>query len=307
MDFRQLRYLLTLADCRNMTRAAEKLYISQSALSHYVKNVEEELGVLLFDRSTSPMSLTYAGQCYMASARRILLEDERLNKELRDITNHMTGKLTIGTSQDRASYMMPRILPPFSARYPGIETEVFTASGKKLMDALRSGQVDMVLLPANWETDAQGLCSEVIYTEELVLAAKAGMLPPSARITGKNAVRPAALDKMPFFLLYPEHAMRNFCDAFFKRNRIKPQIKMTFSSNISCLRMAATGLGVAIIPYLTTQLANPGGEIELFSLGETPETWNVHIFYRKDAYLGQPELDFIQIAKEIFSNEVYGA
>ena len=307
MDFRQLRYLLTLADCRNMTRAAEKLYISQSALSHYVKNVEEELGVQLFDRSTSPMSLTYAGQCYMESARRILLEDERLNKELRDITNHMSGKLTIGTSQDRASYMMPRILPRFSARYPGIETKVFTASGKKLMDALRSGQVDMVLLPANWQDDAQGLCSEVIYTEELVLAAKAGTLPASAMIAGKSAVRPSALHQMPFFVLYQEHAMRNFCDAFFKRNRIKPEIKMEFSSNISCLRMAVAGMGLAIIPYLTTQLANPGGEVELFSLGETPETWNVHIFYRKDAYLGQPELDFIQIAKELFSNEVYGA
>lgn len=305
MDFRQLRYMLTLAECRNMTRAAEKLYISQSALSHYVKNVEQELGTQLFDRSTTPMSLTYAGKCYMESARRILMEDERLTKELRDITHHMTGKLTVGTSRDRASYMIPRILPRFAQSYPGIRTEVFTASGKKLMDALRSGQVDMVLLPASWQEDAQGLCSEVIYTEELVLAAKAGALPASARIAGENAVRPAALDQMPFFVLFQEHAMRSFCDAFFKRNRIKPQIKMEFSSNISCLRMAATGMGVAIIPYLTTQLSNPGGEIELFSLGRSSETWDVHIFYRKDAYLGQPELDFIRLAKEIFSNEGY--
>ena len=148
MEFRQLRYLLTLAETRNMTRAAEKLYISQSALSHYLKCVEDELGVQLFDRSTNPMSLTQAGRCYMDSARAILLENEQLQKELRDITEHMSGKLVLGSSRDRASYMMPRFLPEFARRYPGIELEVFTASGQKLFEALREGRVDMVLLPA---------------------------------------------------------------------------------------------------------------------------------------------------------------
>ena len=78
---------------------------------------------------------------------------------------------------------------------------------------------------------------------------------------------------------------------------------MEFSTNISCFRMVAAGLGYAIIPYLTTKLANPGGEIELFSLGKTPETWEVHMFYRKDAYLGTPGQDLIQIAKEQFVHE----
>ena len=63
MEFRQIEYILTLAETRNMTRAAEKLFISQPALSHYLKCVEEELGTRLFDRSTTPMTLTYAGKC----------------------------------------------------------------------------------------------------------------------------------------------------------------------------------------------------------------------------------------------------
>ena len=129
MEFRQMKYILTLAETRNMTRAAEKLYISQPALSHYLKCVEDELGAQLFDRSTAPMSLTYAGRCYVERARAILLENEQLKRQMRDITRHMSGKLTIGTSRDRASYMMPRILPEFAALYPGIEIEIFTASG----------------------------------------------------------------------------------------------------------------------------------------------------------------------------------
>lgn len=303
MDFRQLQYMLTLAEYKNMTRASEALYVSQSALSHYLKNVELELGVSLFDRSTNPMSLTYAGKCYMESARRILMENDRMLRELRDITHHMTGKLVIGTSRDRASYMMPRILPVFTARYPGIETEVFTASGQKLMEALRTGRVDMVLLPDTWKSLDSDLNSEPIYTEELVLAAKQGYLPEKARLTDRT-VSPRALADIPFFLLFQEHAMRTWCDAWFRKHRLKIEPRMEFSSNISCYRMAASGMGVTIIPYLTTRMTNPGESTELFSLGKDPETWDVHILYRKNAYLGQPELDLIDISKNVFSNEM---
>ena len=303
MEFRQLRYLLTLAETRNMTRAAEKLYISQSALSHYLKCVEDELGVQLFDRSTNPMSLTQAGRCYMDSARAILLENEQLQKELRDITEHMSGKLVLGSSRDRASYMMPRFLPEFARRYPGIELEVFTASGQKLFEALREGRVDMVLLPAAGQDDLKGLSHELIYSEELVLAARAGAIPPQARLDGKNAVRSEALDGAPFFLLHQEHAMRSFCNRYFRHEKIHPDIRMEFSSNISCFRMAATGMGYAIIPYLTTRMTNPGDAVELFSLGREPETWEVHIFFRKGVYLGKPEQDLIQIAKDSFEHE----
>ncbi len=303
MEFRQLKYLLTLAETRNMTRAAEQLYISQSALSHYLKCVEEELGVRLFDRSTTPMQLTYAGERYMASARKILIESDGFHRELRDITEHMSGRLVLGTSRDRASYMMPRILSVFRERYPGIETEIYTASGQKLFDALRTGRADLVLLPKAGQDDLLGVSSELICSEELVLAAKKGALPEGARLPGANAVRIEALDGAPFFLLFQEHAMRSFCNRYFRRKKIHPEIRMEFSSNITCFRMAAAGLGYAIIPYLTTQLADPGGEIELFSLGAEPETWEVHMFYRRGAYLGVPELALIQIAREQFAHE----
>ena len=303
MEYRELQYLMTLAETRNMTRAAEKLFISQSALSHYLRCVEEELGVRLFDRSTSPMTLTPAGRCYIDSARAILLENDRLKKELRDITRHMSGKLVIGTSRDRASYMIPRILPEFTERYPGIETQVFTASGQKLFEALREGRVDMVMLPIIGQVEEKGVCAEPIYTEELVLAARAGTIQESDRTAGGRAVIPESLDQKPFYLLFQEHVARDFCDRFFRKEIIHPEIRMEFSSNITCLCMAATGMGLAIVPYLTTQLVKSGQEIELFSLGRERQIWEIEIFYRKGAYLGEPELSFMEIAKRRFSHE----
>ena len=214
----------------------------------------------------------------------------------------MTGRLRLGTSRDRASYMMPRLLCAFASRYPGISVEVFTESSKRLKEALLSGRVDMVLLPAGWKEPE--LRAQTIYTEELVLAAKAGTIPESARLE-KSIIRLKALNGMPFFLLFQEHASRIFCDAFFKRHRIHPKVKMEFASNITCYRMAAAGMGITIIPFLTTQMSTVEN-VELFSLGEKPETWDVQIFYRRGAYIGQPELELIEIAKDLFINETLG-
>ena len=164
----------------------------------------------------------------------------------------------------------------------------------------------MVLLPLAGQDDLKGLSSELIYSEELVLAAQAGRVADEDRIPGKNAVKSGALNNADFFLLFPEHAMRSFCNRYFRHEHIRPNIKMEFSSNISCLRMAAAGMGYTIIPYLTTRLSNPGAAAEYFSLGPEPETWEVHIFYRKGVYLGEPELKLIQIAKEQFGHESLG-
>lgn len=298
MDFRQLQYLTAVAEYRNVTKAAESLYISQSALSHYIRKTEEELGVQLFDRSTVPISLTYAGKCYIQSAQRILLENERLMKELREITENMTGVLRIGVSRDRASYTMPRLVRDFQSMYPGIRVEIVTESGQQLREALKTGRIDLLLLPDDGRDPDPGIAFQTLYAEELVLCAGKGQLRPQGR-----SVNLKELDQKPFFLLKQEHAIRNFCDGFFRRNKIRPEIRNELSSSVACYRMAAMGLGLAIVPYMVTQLATPGVEVELFSLGDAPVTWNVNMYYRKDAYLGQPEHDMIHLVRKLFSNE----
>lgn len=299
MDFRQLQYLTAVAEHRNVTKAAESLYISQSALSHYIRKTEEELGVQLFDRSTTPISLTYAGKCYIASARRILMENERLMKELREITENMTGVLRIGISRDRASYIMPRLARDFQALYPGIQVDIFTESAQQLRDALKTGRIDLLLLPSDGRDTDPALVWEPLYAEELVLCAGKGILQEQGFIPDLKV-----LDQQPFYLLRQEHAIRSFCDSFFRIHRIHPVIRNELSSSVTCYRMAAAGLGFAIVPYMVTRLADAGMDVELFSLGEKPVTWNVNMYYRKDAYLGHPEKDMIRLAKTLFSHEM---
>lgn len=299
MDFRQLQYLTAVAEHRNVTKAAESLYISQSALSHYIRKTEEELGVQLFDRSTTPISLTYAGQCYIESAQRILLENERLMKELREITENMTGVLRIGVSRDRASYTMPRLVRDFQSMYPGIRVDILTESGQQLREALKSGRIDLLLLPGNNLDNDPAIVCQKLYTEELVLCTGKGVLQHNGYLAD-----PGILDQKPFFLLKQEHAIRSFCDSFFRKNHIRPEIRNELSSSVACYRMAAMGLGFAIVPYMATQLAVPGTEMELLSLGREPVTWDVNMYYRKDAYIGHPEQDLIRLAQKLFHHEM---
>lgn len=288
-NLRELQYILRVSEIRNITRAAEELHISQPALSRYIRDVETELGAKIFDRSTNPLSLTFAGECYIASAKRILLEHENLMREIRDITHHMTGRLRIGTSRDRASYMMPKLLPAFCEKYPGISVEVFTESGKKLREALREGKIDILILPDTWPKSEYNFISRLIYREKLVLAAKAGTI---------TAATPETMSSMKFFMLFREHAIRSFCDRYFREHDIKPEVIMEFPSNITCYRMAATGMGVTIIPELTAKMTDSGNDTELFTLGET---WEVRAFFRKGEYIGEPEQELITMAKKIFS------
>lgn len=305
MDFRQLQYITTVAEFGNITKAADALFISQSALSHYIQKTEQELGITLFDRSTTPITLTLAGQHYTETARRILLENEQLMKVFRDITHHMTGKLRIGTSRDRASYTIPRLLPAFAARYPGIEVEVFTESGYQLTEALRAGKIDLVILPVYKSESFPGIETRKLYSEELIFAAKEGFITPEQRIPGLgNCINLKKCRDLPFFLLYQEHRSRYAINSLFRANHIKPPVKMEFSSNITSYWMASTGMGVTIIPYLTTRLTHCEQPMELFSLDAEPVTWDVQAWSRKNAYLGQPERDLIDLARSMFQREM---
>ena len=182
--------------------------------------------------------------------------------------------------------------------YPGIRVDLFTESGRQLREALKNGRIDLLLLPDDGNEPGSGITYQKIYTEELVLCAGKDTLP-----TGNWLTDPSLLDQQPFFVLRPEYAVRNFCDAYFAKNRIRPVIRNELSSSITCYRMAAAGLGFAIVPFMTTQLAAPDHGVTLYSLAETPITWDVNMYYRKEAYLGQPEQDMIRLACHMFDRE----
>ena len=174
MEIRQFTYVSMVAECGSFTKAAARLFITQPALSNYINKLEEDLGVRLFDRSVTPVKLTYAGEQYLEYAKNGQILVEGLQRKMRDISQNQTGRLRLGFPSERIIYMLPLLLPVFQKEYPGVRIETVNGSGERLTEALMTGDVDFVFMPV-WNT-RKGIGQYKVSDEELVLVAAKGYL-----------------------------------------------------------------------------------------------------------------------------------
>lgn len=295
MEIRQFRYVNAVAECGSITKAAARLFISQPALSNYISKLEEELGSKLFDRTTTPLTLTYAGEQYLKRAKHILMQLDDMKREFRDISNNLTGRLRVGFPSERIIYMLPLILPSFKERFPGIEVEVISGPGNHLTEALRKGDVDFVFLPV-WEKD-KDIAQFKIADEELVLVTAKGYLDDSflldrpARIVDWKRVA-----ELPFITLKKGHALRKSVDVLFKNAGRDMDILLESHSNMLSYRLAAQGQGVAVVPELTLKLMQGSMDVDWYHLSKHPVSWEVFALYREGGYIGEVERTFLDIA-----------
>ena len=298
MDFRQLQYIMAVAEHQNITRAAAALYISQPSLSHFIARTEDELGVKLFDRSTSPLKLTYAGEQYLKNAQEILRVKDRMMSEFRDISGNMKGRLHVGVPHERAAYMLPLILPQFKRRYPGIDVDVDVTHTHRLLDYLSRGRVDFAILPCFPDS---GFETMEVYRERLVLAAPPRLIDERHRVDGVSmTVDPCTLGDLPFILSKKGHGLFRRVGEFLAEYSLSPQTVFESTSNITSLRLAAAGLGVAIVPEMTTRLAQCPAAPEIYRIGVPSLEWSIALHYRKDAYVGDVERAFFEAARNAF-------
>lgn len=299
MEIRQFTYVNMVAECGSMTKAAAKLFITQPALSNYISKLEEELGTKLFDRSVTPMKLTFSGEKYLKHARTVMMQIDNMEREIRDITNHQTGRLRLGFPNERIIYMLPVLLPVFHEKYPGIRIETNNAPGVRLLDFLAAGDVDFVFLPG-WEK-RKGIVSHPISREELILVAKKGYIPDECLLNPKMRIfNWDHISDFPLFTLKKGHALRSSLDLLCERTGKTPNIYMETHSNMLSCRLAAQGLGVALVPEISLEILKKDLDVEWYHLLECPVTWDVNIYYREDAYLGTMERDLIQMAEDVF-------
>ena len=297
MELRQFTYVNMVAECGSITKAASRLFISQPALSNYISKIEEDLGVRLFDRSANPLILTYAGEQYLKRAKVILMQLEDMNREMRDITHHITGRLRLGFPSERIIYMLPLILAPFKERYPNMNVEVMTGPGNRLIDNLRSGDVDFVFLPT-WDK-YKDISQVKIAEEELFLVAAKGYLKEEYFLNReRKTINWKKVAELPLITLRKGHALRGSVDVLFRNAGISPNIFMESHSNMLSYRLAAQGLGVAVVPEITLKVVQGSMEAEVFHLSESPVTWEVHALYREDSYIGEVEQALLDISRE---------
>ena len=144
MNFLHLKYFLLVAEELNITRAAERLYISQQSLSNHISNLERELDVKLFTRSPK-LSLTYAGDMLVDTATQILDLHSQFLTKVGDINRHYMGMLRLGISHTCGLALLPDVLPRFREEFPLVEFSLFEGNSSQLEEELCHGRVDLIV------------------------------------------------------------------------------------------------------------------------------------------------------------------
>lgn len=243
MELRHLRYFLAVAEELHFGRAAARLHISQPPLSQQIRQLEEELGVVLFHRTKRRVELSDAGRLFLGEARAVLDQARQAKRSVQEAGKGVRGRLSIGFVSSACHTVLPQAVREFRRAYPEVEVSLREMIPAAQLAALARREIDIGLLRPP-VTDAE-LSVESVLAEPLVVA-----LPADHRLAGRRAVPIKALAKEPFVLFPRQHgpgvhdAVLQICHeaGFAPRAAYEPNEMQTI------LAYVAAGLGVSIVP-----------------------------------------------------------
>ncbi len=298
MELRQLRYMLMVAEEKSFSRAAEKLYIAQPHLSQYIQKLENQIGIQLFDRKSTPITLTYAGEQFAQVARQMLQLDSNLLQQMKDFSEENSGRLALGISPVRSAYILPIILPAFRALFPQVDLSLHEGTSANLEEWMNQGVTDLTIL--SLPIRSEGFSYEILMEEKLLIVA-----PPAHPLTnglGDNealvSLNLSALEHEPFVLLQQGQALRRIADSLFLQAGYQPRIVLQTRSSQTAHNLASIGTGFTFSTLSISQLnSNVNRPVRLFT-AEPSFTRTLAVVYRKGKYLTKYEQAFIHITKE---------
>ncbi|WP_042273395.1 LysR family transcriptional regulator [[Clostridium] dakarense] len=302
MNLKKLNYIITIAELQSFSKAASKLYISQPSLSQIVLNLENDLGIQIFNRTTTPISLTYAGEKYIKTAKEIIRLSNNLQKEFSDISNMKKGKITIGITPLRGAFILPLILPKFMEKYPGIEIKIVEGDDN-LENYLIEGKVDLVF--TSLPTTDKRINQELLYKERIMLSCKKGYLDDSYLLDGNsNVIDINKLNDINLILTKKGHRIRNFMDNMFNSHEFNPKILLETDNTSTAFRLATSGLGACFVSDMVINTTKPIDEYDLFYIDDSNSKWSVAILYLKNSYLNIAEKYLIDLSKAVLNDKM---
>lgn len=252
---RQLEYVVAVADTLGFHKAAERCHVSQPTLSAQVKQLEEVLGVELFERDRRRVLVTAAGEELVARARRVLVEMDDLVARARTIARPGFATLRIGVIPTIAPYFLPEVLPAARARLPQAKLVFREEKTDAIVADLREGRLDAGLLAL--EADIGKWAFSRILKDEFVVA-----LPKEHRLTKKKRLAPQDLDGEQVLLLEDGHCFRTQALSVCERaGASESELRATSLSTLT--QMVSAGVGITLLPGIAVPVENRGGQLEV--------------------------------------------
>lgn len=305
-QIKSYEYMLAIAENGNISEAAERLGLAQSALSRYVLKLEREIGTELLDRRSLPIRLTKAGMYYVQAGRKILDISHQLEKQLEDVKMNRNRQIRIGTGPSRAPALIPLILQAFSKACPDVRVVTDECRTVELAERLADGKLDLII--TFQEEDTVKFAMEALFKETVFLAVPPKYMKTVQQVADAGGTVDVSELDVPFVSLHEGQQLRNALDILSK-DRICPQYESDYLG--SAMALVAHGMGVTLVPSYWKLMEPASGmayvpirmpkDISMDKKRHLSSVVNrrIGIFYRKEQFLSEAEKIFICCAKDV--------
>lgn len=290
MNFRKLKIFYETAKYLNMTRVAKEMYISQPSISQSINELENDLGVKLFDRIGKKLYLTHEGEVFLNYTRRILnLYDESV-KVIKDFDSNKAGKIVIGASTTIGIYILPEIIRKFSNEYSDIEISLIIENSKIIEGLILDNKIDFAFIEG--DINSEEIIKEVIWKDELVF-----ICGDKSSLKDKGIISGEELKNQKIIMREDGSGTREQAELFLIKNKIKFNTFLELGNTEAIKKSVEANLGIACLSYMVVEDKIKTKDLFLFRLKEGKIERDLSLIIHKDKFLSNNMKSFIERAK----------
>jgi LysR family hydrogen peroxide-inducible transcriptional activator len=298
MTITQLQYVLAVAEHKNFTLAADKCFVTQPTLSMQIQKIEEELNILIFDRSKKPIQLTAIGQKIVEQAKNIVNEAGKIKDIVEYQKGFIGGEFRIGIIPTIMPTLLPMFLNNFIKKYPKIKLIIEELNTNEIITRLKNGHLDAAIAATPLEDEK--IKEIVLYYEPFV-----AYIPENHAISGKTEIEISDLNLDEILLLQDGHCFRDGILNLCKNQEMagKNSFQLESGSFETLIKLADEGLGTTLLPYLHTLDLNEKDKLKLRQFKEPKPAREVSLIYPKS----ELKIHIIDALRNTISGVVKGA
>ena len=298
MTITQLSYVLAVAENQNFTKAAQKCFVTQPTLSMQIQKLEDQLDVLIFDRSKKPIELTEVGKKIVTQARNIVNESYRIQDIVDQEKGYIGGEFKIGIIPTVMPTLLPMFLTNFVKKYPKVKLKIEELTTEEIISRINDGHLDAAIAATPLENE--NIKERVLYFEPFV-----AYVPQNHRLKNKKKLETSDLEIDDMLLLEDGHCFRdgviNLCKAF--KNHSDDKFQIESGSIETLVKLSNEGLGMTLMPYLHTLDLNEKAKENLHYFTEPSPAREVSLIYHKS----ELKMQIIEAMQDVISGIVRGA
>jgi DNA-binding transcriptional LysR family regulator len=273
MELRHLRTIDAVARHRSFTKAAEELYLAQSAISQQIRRLEAELGLEVFRRTSRSVEVTAEGRLVLAHARRVLAEVDDLHNQLEELTGLLRGTIRIGGIWPFGPYDLYGVLADFRAEHPGVDIHMVEDTQERMLEMLRADELDCAFASVDPDAIGDEFAATLLWQEEFVVA-----VAPDHPIADHPHVTVQQLAGEDLITYRDNSAIRRRLEGALEKRSVEPRYAFVCTEMAAVRALASKGLGVAVLPRSVAE--QEGAPIALRPVGPEPLTWPVALVWR---------------------------